>query len=163
MGMEGNDLSTDNLALSDELSAPSVYSDGKETSYAKSKRVKGAAITLTSLLVVAGGAIGIGSINPFLKGLPEIKDPSYSYSEGTLQASFCLENEGNFRVTFFLQAEKASKPFYSQDISSPQEYALRIEGLLDEVAYEGKWTVSNGFDYEATEHLFTLNEKGEVL
>ena len=55
--MEGNDLSTDNLALSDELSAPSVYSDGKETSYAKSKRVKGAAITLTSLLVVAGGAL----------------------------------------------------------------------------------------------------------
>ena len=107
--MEGNDLSTDNLALSDELSAPSVY------------------------------------------------------SEGTLQASFGLENEGNFRVTFFLQAEKASKPVYSQDISSPQEYALRIEGLLDGVTYEGKWTVSNGFDYEATEHLFTLNEKGEVL
>lgn len=162
MDMEGNDLTTDNLALSDELSAPSVYSERKDTAYAKRKRVQGVAITLTSLLVVAGGAIGIGSINPFLKGLPRISESYYAYEDGALRANFTLENEGNYKAVFFLQAEKASSPLYRADISAPKEYSLVVEGLRSGVVYQGKWTVSNGFDYEQTESLFTINEKGEI-
>lgn len=162
MAMEGNDLTTDNLATSDELSASSVYAVGKDTRYAKRKRATQIAVTATSLLVVAGGAFGAANLNPFLKGVPVLSSPTFTYEDETISFSFSLQNEGRFQVTFLVRADKANTPLYTLDISTPQEYAGTIEGIKRGVAYEGRWNVSNGFDYETSETLFRINKEGEI-
>lgn len=162
MGMEGNDLSTDNIATSDELSASSVYGVGKDTHYAKGKRATQIAVTATSLLVVAGGALGAANFNPFLKGTPVLSSPSFTYENEVLTYSFSLQNEGEFQVTFLVQADKASEPLFTLDISTPQDYAGTVEGIKKGIAYEGKWNVTNGFDYETSQTLFRISEEGEI-
>lgn len=162
MESQWNDLSTDNLALSDELSAPGVYEVGKETAYARSKAVKVTTITVSTLLIAAGGVLGIESFNPFITGLPEISEPSFSFVSNTLVYSFEVENEGNYSVAFYVIAEKANEPLFDLDISAPGHYEGAVEDLKIGVAYKGRYTVSNGFDYQAEQNLFSIDEKGTI-
>ncbi len=163
MESQWNDLNTDNLALSDELSAPGVYEVGKETAYARSKAIRVATISVSTLLIAAGGALGIESLNPFMTGLPEISNTSFRLEANTLFYSFDIVNEGNYSVTFYVEAEKASEPVFETDISSPGHYEGTAENLKIGIAYVGRYTVSNGFDYQNQQNLFSIDEKGTIL
>lgn len=163
MDSQWNDLSTDNLALSDELSAPGVYEVGKETAYARSKAIKAVTLSVSTLLIAAGGVLEVQSFNPFITGLPEISETSYVYEESILSYGFTVTNEGNYSILFYVQASKANEPLYSLDISNPSHYEGVVEGMKNGIVYEGHCKISNGFDYENDERLFSIDEKGSLL
>lgn len=163
MDSQWNDLNTDNLALSDELSAPGVYEVGKETAYARSKAIKTVTLSVSTLLIAAGGVLEIQSFNPFITGLPEISESSYVYEDGVLTYGFAIANKGNYSILFYVQAEKANEPLYSSDISAPKHYEGIVKDLKIGVSYKGHCKISNGFDYESDQCLFSIDEKGALL
>ncbi len=163
MESQWNDLSTDNLSLSDELSAPGVYEVGKETTYARSKTIRAITLSISTLLIATGGVLGISSLNPFLTGLPEITNPSFDLANSILSFSFDVKNDGNYTASFYIQAEKANEPLFDLDISSPGHYEGIIEDMKIGIAYQGRYKVTNGFDYQSEKELFSIDEKGAFL
>lgn len=156
-------MSTDNLALSDELSAPVVYEVGKETAYARSKTIRAITLSLSTLLIATGGVLGIRSLNPFLTGLPELTNPSFVLANNILSFSFDVQNDGSYLVFFYVEADKANDPLFKLDISSPGHYEGIVEDMRIGIAYQGRYKVSNGFDYQSEKNLFSINAKGAFL
>lgn len=145
--------STNNTATSDELSAPAIYENGKETLYAKNKKVsKGTTIVLIALSASAVLATG-GSIlsNVFVGDPPSISETRVmEVVEGSdvLHYEFEVTNKRSYKTTLYVTVAKTN--VFTLDISKPGEYVGDTGHLGFGVNGTYKVIFSNSIDYRQT-------------
>ena len=144
-------LSTDNVATSDELSAPPVYENGKDTLYAKNHRAKKiTTISLITLSATAALAAG-GSVitNAFVGDPPSISsDGVVSLVSGTdvLHYEFEVTNKRHYKTVLKVYVDKTET--FTLDITEPGPYIGETGHLGFGVSGTFKAVFGNGLDYK---------------
>ena len=133
---EFNDLSTDNTATSfdnspkntatsDELNAPSVYSEETTTEYAKSKRIAGGITTAIAILSIGVGGVSFLTSN-YVSNPPTIADNELVLDEKTndLSFHFTITNSEPYPIT--LEISLADKTIFSYDTTKEGKYEFTL-------------------------------------
>ncbi len=141
-----------NIATSDELSAPIMYQDKMEgTEYAKKKRTTKITVATGITLLVTAASISSGSIisNAFILNPPSITESAYDVTDGVFSYDFTLTNDGEYTITYFITI--GNRTLVEKDCSTAGTYSgtfnenhdLMSEGYV--AIFYIKFT--NNFDY----------------
>ena len=143
---------TDNIATSDETSAPLLYQDKMGTAYSRSKAVTRAINFAGISLILTAVAIKTGSLisNVYILNPPTVKEPTYQVSNSTFTASFTVSNSNKYKMTYYLYLNENEEPTLVDDCTDSKEYLISYEGLSkgDEGHFYIEFT--NSVDYVKT-------------
>ena len=121
----GFDNSPNNLATSDELNAPSVYSEATTTAYAKSKRIAGGITTAIAILSVGVGGVSFLTSN-YVTNPPTIADNELVLDEKTNELSFhfTIANSEPYPITLVVTLDETT--LLSYDVSKEGTYSFSL-------------------------------------
>lgn len=152
---------TNNIATSDELSAPLLYQDTLGTKHSRAaKKVTKAAIATGIALLVTTAAIKTGSIvsNAFVLNAPTVTESSFAFEEGVFHYSFIIANKGNYQIKYYISINDEVK--FSAECSEETTYS----GSYDEIepGERGSFYVefTNGVDYKKRIKTVRFTTKG---
>lgn len=142
-------LSSDNTALSDELSAGDFQTKGS-TLYAKNKRTK-KILTGVGLIttITAAGLLG-GSLvsNSFLSSPPSVAMASFTPTASSIHYTFSVTNKGKLKVELSLRQDGAL--IAERDCSNSGDYEGDFLALSGGTLYTVALDATNHVDYRKT-------------
>lgn len=139
-------LSTDNTALSDELSAGDFQTKGP-TLYARSKRTKkvlsdiGIITTITAAGLLGGSLVS----NSFLSSLPSVTSSSFSATSTSVHYTFSLTNKGKLKAV--LSLKKDGVALAERDCSLSGDYDGDFLALASGTLYTVAIEATDNVDY----------------
>ena len=156
--------STNNIATSDELSAPLLYQDTLGTKYSKQGKRVARFVGATGIaLLVTAAAVRTGSVltNGFVLNAPVVENGSFLFEEGEFKYEFTIANKGNYEIKCFITINGVTK--FSDDCSEEKTYSGTFNEIQD--GERGNFYVefSNKVDYKKKIKNVRFTTKGIAL
>jgi len=158
------DQAPNNIALSDELSAPIMYQDTMGTEYSKkrAKNLKKITVATGITLLATAGAIQAGTFisNGFVLNPPKVSSDSFVVNEGVFTYNFTIENKGNYKVVYFIDVNKETK--FVEECSTAGTYQSSFSDFKEEDSCVFYIQFTNRLDYKKTLRTVRFNKGGII-
>ena len=156
--------SPNNIALSDELSAPIMYQDtmGTEYSKKKAKTAKKITVAMGITLLATASAIQAGTFisNGFVLNPPSISEDTYAVNEGVFSFAFSVTNKGNYKVIYYIDVNKTR--VYEEECSVAGTYQASFSDYTENDSCEFYIQFTNRLDYRKNLRIVKFNKGGII-